>query len=218
MNSAATPEPARPRRVSTRQRQTIFLEADETAYSEVLTRAFPGVRFWDYVPWEISSNKERPPETLPLCALTECQGDYVDIEFDPDWRPRWVWNEYHSEWKSQSSGQSLISGVIERHKTPIRGKAGRITLYSGRIYYRFDPDDKEEVAIARKALRLIDKVASNRDLMVLDIKTLEIRSPTCIGAPSVGHHARRWCLAEPDRLLDLSGHPKSTTAYRPKPE
>lgn len=240
MISITDPGPVASNPQSTRQRQTIFLKTDDAAYSKTLVRAFPGVRFWDCVPFDILKNRERPPDVKPLRSLAECRDWLVDIVFDPDWRPRWVWDEYFNEWRKGSV--SIPSGVVERsmdpyHRgnerwawdersedwkrrpasSPVRPGEERWILSSGRIYYRFLTGNKAQEAAARKAIRLIDKVASNRDLMAVDAVTLEVLHPTCIGAPSVGHHARRWCLEDPTRLLKFSGV-RGRYAYRPKPE
>ena len=202
--------------------QIILIAADEMAYSQLLTQTFPGVRFWDDIPRETLQDRTRPPDALPLRSLTECRGFSAEIIFDPDWLPRWEWNEKIGQWNKGPF--PYPNAVIQRITRTWRDEEIRDAQESnhktwgcGRIFFRIFAGNREHESIARKAIRLLNKIASNKDLMMAYTETLEIFYLKCRYAPLIGHHARRWCLEKPDRLLDATPGIDGW-GYRPKPE
>lgn len=74
-------------------------------------------------------------------------------------------------------------------------------LCKGRIYFRIASGNKEHETIARKALRLIGKMASKKGFVSVASDTLEVINPNPRFVPWIGIDARRWCLEKPDRRL-----------------
>lgn len=215
------PEERPPVQFRSRER-IILLAGDEIAYGELLTRAFPRVRFWDEPPRNVLEDRNRPPDALPLRSLAECQNEYVEIYFDPDWLPRWEWDEEFGLW--DDGPRPFPNARFERTTKFLRDgeyhdvrEDARRTWGVGRIYFRIIAGNKEHESIARKALRLLNKVASSENLMMAYTETLEIFNLDARYAPLIGHHARRWCLEKPDRLLNANPG-LDGCGYRPKPE
>ncbi len=207
-----------------RGREWIAILADELAYADLLAEAFPGVRFVESGN-SVSIDKP-PPDIQPRASLADCVDTMVHIVFDPSWTLRWRPNKATGWWTYDPD--PLPNGTMNRmtiwqpqgaprplpYNMDGRSTWGR---YNGRVYFRIRSGNKEHESFARKALRLFGKVASNKNLMMAYTETLEIFNLDARHAPLIGHHARRWCLEKPDRLLGAT-RGLDGWGYRPKPE
>lgn len=213
-----------PHNVRIRTREIIFSSADQLAYAEILARAFPDIRFLD-IPSTLPKN-EKPPEAT-VRSLAECSREEVLIVFDPAWRPAWKCDsDMPSSNRWYVRDLPLPNGSFERgrgirrreqHKDPGDGKTPE-SIESGRIYFRIAANDKAQEAVARKALRLIGKVASNKNLLRIRHPSLEVIWPQMTSEWWIGFDARRWCLEKPTRSLGGMWQPGGAWAYRPVPE
>lgn len=209
-----------------RGREWIAILADELAYADLLAEAFPGVRFVESGN-SVSIDKP-PPDIQPRASLADCVDTMVHIVFDPSWELRWrtVWiREDYSVWTHGAI--PLPNGTILRETLQLSSgpkdyepidmdKEPR--LHAGQVRIRVEPGNKEHEAIARKALGLIDKIAKQPNLVRVARKTLEVIDDKIRSVPWIGHHAYRWCLEKPDRLLGNTGTFLYGWGYRPKPE
>ncbi len=197
----------RRREVRFRGREIIFSAADELVYAELLVRAFPDVRFLDLP--DVLPRGEKPPEAT-VRSLAECHGRETLIVFDPAWKPTWEcdpgprnWDRWYIKGLTCPNGEF---GRFYRVKPSKRGEARpeneRIeSIGADKIYFRIAPNDKDQEAVARKALGLIGKMASRANMRNLRMPQMED-----IGKPRmieywVGNDARRWCLEKPNRTL-----------------
>ena len=210
--------------VGIRKREIVLSPADQLAYAEILAREFPDVRFLDE-PHTLPKN-EKPPEAT-VRSLAECRCEDVLIVFDPAWRPAWKCDsdaKTYNRWYIR--GLPLPNGSLERgqgvgrkekHKDLFDGEVPE-SIESGRIYFRIAANDKAQDAVARKALRLIGKIASNKNLLLVRHPSLEVIWPKTTSEWWIGFDARRWCLEKPTRSLGGMWQPGGAWAYRPVPE
>lgn len=197
------------RRCGFRGREWVVTLADELAYAELLAEAFPGVRFLESRN-PVSINKP-PLDIQPRASLTDCVASMVHIVFDPSWTLRWEPSKVSNWWTYDSD--SLPNGTMDRMTIWYpRGAPGHqpydmdgtshwgAGLHKGRIYFRIVPGNENHEAFARKALRLIGKMASKRNFVHVANDTNEVLGPARF-VPWIGNDARRWCLEKPDRRL-----------------
>ncbi len=86
-------------------------------------------------------------------------------------------------------------------------------MYAGRLYFRCGKGNKEHLALARKALRLLGKVASNK-IQVVEYPSLEVVARYPKGAFLwIGHDAARWLREDPARMAYYNENWKR--GYRP---
>ncbi len=209
-----------------RVREWVVTLADELAYADLLVEAFPGVRFIESR--NPVSIKKPPPNIQPQASLADCVSYMVDIVFDPSWTLQWRPCKEVDWWCRGPI--PLPNGTMDRETIwrpegaprPIPRDMEKIShwgLYKGRIYFRIAHGNKEHEAFARKALRLIGKMASKKNFVRVASDTLEVIAPARF-VPWIGNDARRWCLEKPDRRLAgvFSGPGFAGWGLRPKPE
>jgi len=213
-----------PHDVRIRKREIVLSSADQLAYAEVLAREFPEARFLDD-PYTLPKN-EKPSEAT-VRSLAECRCENVVIVFDPAWRPEWKGEPNSPKsncWYIRNlplpNGRFERGRGIRQKKRPDDTFAGEISegIESGRIYFRIAPNDREQEMLARKALRLIGKIASNKGLLLVRYPSQAVICPETRSEWWIGFDARRWCLEKPTRSLGGMWHPSGAWAYRPKAE
>lgn len=210
------------------KQQIVFLPEDDAAYFDLLTEAFPNIRFinWSY----ILPKGERPPSKT-VRTLAEClpSSEQVSIVFDPSWSPR-------EAWTSESTGQEddcrwrltgpapypngeyeRSSGVQSFGHVPASATESAECIFDTRLYFRHLASNEADARTVRKALRLFSKIASNRNLMVVNPYTGKVVVPDARHGPWIGHHARRWCLEKPGRFLAGSEGDWHPRAFLPWP-
>ncbi len=195
---------------------------DQSDYWELLTAAFPEIRCY-VEPHHSLLTGERPPELgvyrHPPPQAPRIFLDFVDFVFDADWRPIWErWGR--GQWWSIENF-SLPNGEFDRGgNIVIRSRPNSKEppsdpdrVVSGRITFRSKKDDREQEAIARKGIRLIAKVASNR-IAAVEYPSLRIlRRHEKGGWLWIGHDAARICRENPYCFAYYNGYLKQ--GYRP---
>ncbi|MBF0130192.1 MAG: hypothetical protein HQL33_09380 [Alphaproteobacteria bacterium] len=196
------------------QRNFVFSPKDEAAYDALLHAAFPGIRYYDWLKHGEDS-KPDPPELRLVGALAECQGPYVNVILDPDWRPTWQQSPNHKTtcWVSDLP---YPNATIERSRACLEASVMVINhktcpippgIDEGRVYFRCLKDEKTQRSLAAKAIRLIGKVATNRNVLVVNYPSLEVRWKLETGGPYwFGFDALDWCRQDPERMLAFRGY------------
>jgi hypothetical protein len=192
--------------VSLPGRHIVFTWQDEQAYLDLLRARFPSVRVY-LNPVSSALYGPEPPEVPLLTRVPERFSIFLEFVFSPEWKPAWEWDEKSGKW--YMGGLAYPNGTMLRcrtvtkptHRPETDSGFGPPVLMEGEIYFRCRKDVPEDMKIARSALRLIGKVASNRNQVVVQYPTLEVRGSVEKGGWWwIGNDAKRWLLEEPDRM------------------
>jgi hypothetical protein len=175
---------------------------DVARYSDLLVEAFPDIWFLRELSYK-EKNSLEPPSVMPTQSLTtlyEVGGQRCGIEFGENWKPEWELGKFgwslanlkypNGEFELGSMGWGWQSDPSIPE-----------SMWYGRIYFRVNKDDKTQVAIARKALGLLRKMASNRTQTVA-YPSLQVLSRNERGSMIwIGEDAARWCREKPYRMI-----------------
>ncbi len=192
------------------QRYFIFSPKDEAAYDALLHQAFPGIRYHDWYDTR-ELHKHEPPNLVLYDRISECKRPYVDVIIDPEYKLCWqkicgLFDE--SYWKMtdtypnatiERSRACLEASVmvINRKTCPLPPRIGE-----GLIYFRCLRDEKAQRSLAAKAIRLISKVATNKNVLLVNYPSLEVRWKVETGGHYwFGFDALDWCRQDPERML-----------------
>lgn len=210
-------------------RDFVFHPDDAHAWSELMRRRFPQLRYYD----EPRSTLLRPDQALPELHLrTALRGGddeghrSIGIALDESWRPTW------KERRGASGEAELIfrpppypnariqflGGRIFESATVKNGKIEPPRITGGQIYFRCEKGEPEHMRVARAALRLIAKVATNK-VAVVHYPSLKV-VPQKGGGPGVtwcGFHALDWSRKAPDRFLDYRPTMEGNEGYGLRP-
>jgi hypothetical protein len=220
-------------------RHFVFHPDDALAWSELMRQRFRELRYYDAP----LSGELRPGKSpFDLRLRTSLHGgageDFrsIDLVFDETWRPEWT-KDRMGGWTLGSppypnatirylggrifeettvrDGYEYVRGE-ERHRVPDRVEPPRIT--GGQIYFRCEKGNPEHMRVARAALRLIAKVATNK-VAVVHYPSLKV-VPQESGGPGVtwcGFHAIDWCRKAPDRFLNYRSTNEGNEGYGLRP-
>lgn len=214
-----------------RSRQVALNEEDIPRLSGLLQKEFPSARYYmeptlaqvNYLyPRFQGPKRTRPPRLLIHPSLHRIwlagrrwKSDLCMV-LDPDWEPRWYMytsdpsNHYLAFWPSHHPTVDFRS---------LRGVdcAPRAeTIASGFIDVRCNPAMPEHFRFAGKLLRLVARVASNRNLESIKASS-GVVTETYVDKGAwiwIGHDTRRWALEGPTRFAAWSGD----HLYRPLPD
>lgn len=184
-------------------REFVLTREDIGRYSDLLVEAFPDVRFFDSYP----SKKEGPPELAIRHSLRECGDRAIEIVFAAaDWVPEWKRSESTGWWLLANcpgfNGRFEAGCEIYTKKRVVDGEPRELEyIYGGRVYFRCRKWAPEELKAARKALRLLTKVATNK---VVATRWPSGDQPNKCPKGSwtwCGYDALRWVSEHPDRRL-----------------
>lgn len=220
-------------------RDFVFHPDDAAAWSELMRQRFPGLRYYDQ-PLSGELLPGKAPFDLRLrTTLHGGTGEHfrsIELVFDETWRPEWT-KDRSGDWLLKSppypNATIVFLGGRIFEKTTVRGgydyvrggeslrapdviEPPRIT--GGQIYFRCEKGEPEHMRVARAALRLIAKVATNKVDMV-HYPSLRI-VPQEGGGPCVtwcGFHALDWCRKAPDRFLSYIPTTKGNEGYGLRP-
>ena len=161
------------------------------------------------------------PISLEIGNTLPAPGQYFSIEiiFDPKWTSRWETRTRNRWWSItnmpypnacfERGGQVSPGGFLFRNEAAPHPPS----IGSGRIYFRCRKGDKDDMAVARKCLRLLTKVASNR-VQTVEFPSLKVMARSEKGSSFwIGHDAARWCREDPNRMAYYLSGPK--LGYRP---
>lgn len=200
-----------------RRRHVVLSPKDEADYGALLSEAFPEVRFYDELCHAEENRPGRPPRIPLRRSLADCRREFVGILFEPDWKPRWhrvtpykwrtVGNWPYPNGHMERSGRILPASERSPESIP-----------TGEIYFRCFKGDAEHMAVARKALRLLTKVAVNR-CMSVDWPSMEVVD-RCEGGGRywIGHDAIRWAREDPSRFVGFFPYASGYWGFRPLDE
>jgi hypothetical protein len=90
-------------------------------------------------------------------------------------------------------------------------------MEGGQIYFRCDKGNAAHMSLARKGLRLLTKVATNK-VAYVHYPSLEVKNRSGNGGLVwCGFHALEWCRQAPDRFLAYSSllNRREGYGYRP---
>ncbi|MEO5375902.1 MAG: hypothetical protein H7840_16850, partial [Alphaproteobacteria bacterium] len=114
-----------------------------------------------------------------MSTLAECRRPYIEVVLDPDWEPTWFQSPGYKTtcWITDNPYPNATFERSHVREEPselwIDGKARPIAprISEGRIYFRCLKDDAAQRRLAAKAIRLIGKIATNKNMQ-------EIRYPS----------------------------------------
>ncbi|MCP5367168.1 MAG: hypothetical protein H6907_11940 [Hyphomicrobiales bacterium] len=195
-----------------RTRYVAFSEADHLAYSDLLAEAFPDARYFDDMDGERNVNGA-PPAMPAHRTLADCshKGRILFV-FDPGWRPEWRLHEKWNEWRfGRRPCPNADYEINARIMGPLYGEPEQLS--AGRIYFRCRRGVQEDFAFANKALRLLNKVATNRYQGVYEDTMKRVEDWNHKGNMlRIGFHALDWCRGDPSRYVAWGPGP---VVYRP---
>jgi hypothetical protein len=177
-----------------------FTKRDLADYSRLLRSALPTIRiFEEPTVRERSSKNTSAPALRFRESLADCEGGYAQFVLDPAWEPVWRPPHDRSDW-------ILVpipwpDGEVETGRIRDDEKNRPPYISDGRIYFRCEKGNKEHAALARKALRLIEKIADS------GCENLRYPSYEIVWRLEKGHNiwigrdAARWAREDPRRLL-----------------
>lgn len=195
------------RDIGWRQRQVVLSPHDQRAYSEHLRAAFPDLRFVDN-PWP--GRGDHPPELVVHESLEACLQKWVYLIPERDWAPTWRPDDDRTRW-------SLVDlpvpyGRIEKGGETGRWQDGPESMASTLVIMMIERDNKQDLSVARKVLRLLGKVVADGMLQRVAYPGMEPMGPPIPNKGWAGKDAYRWSLEAPDRILGHEGH--KTVAFR----
>ena len=197
-------------------REFVLAEADQQAYVALLTAAFPQVGFLRSS-YDFRYGKPPPPAELQPTMAAMHPRDFCKICFTPGWRPQLTTN---SDGSLDVTDPPRPNASIQRGgwtSEPDERKGWPPTMEGGRIYFRCDKGNAEQMSVARKGLRLLTKVATNK-VAYVHYPSLEVKyGDGSGGLVWCGFHALEWCRQAPDRFLGYSAllNAREGYGYRP---
>ena len=192
-------------------REIAFSERDWQTYAERLIEAFPQVRFIS-MPARRVYDKSTRPEPLQLRASPLDTGSsVVEVSFDSAYRPNWQWNAEMGWWSCRNpplvNATFELTGIIEYKDPPY------VTI--GRIYFRCRKHNDEHKAVARRALGLIRKMATNKRVEVEHPSMRVVETIEKGGRVWIGEDAARWCRENPRGTIYSVRWNRPGCGYRP---
>lgn len=185
-----------------RQRQVVLSPLDQRAYSEHLRAAFPDIQFVDD-PWP--ARGEYPPDLRVHESLDTCLADRGYLLFDRGWTPTWKTYDDPTLWYLVNF--PVPYGTFERGGEVSRWQGGPENMIASLIGVMIEMHHKGDLSVARKVLRLLDKVIADGPLETVSYPSLETLGP--VNRKSwIGKDAYSWSLEAPDRILGREGHMK----------
>ena len=184
-------------------RRFCLSKGDLDAYSDLLLAAYPDMRFFRASSEELEDRRQ-PPVLRFHDNLKSAEYGRLDILFSPEhWDPQWEIDKYTKRWSTEMTPRpnGVITGSGE---TGIAQNHGQPFIGDGDIYFRCRKGDKDDMRVARKCLRLLTTVASNKGQVVVAFPSMEV----LWNAPNdlwIGHGAREWLLADPRRITRYNG-------------
>jgi hypothetical protein len=201
-----------------RSRSFVFLHEDELVFDAILKKHFPG---WGYV-GAFSKAQEsavEPPEPRQFSTLAGQPIETTQVHFDaPDACPQVMRSDQATWWHYVL--RAWPNGYWHRSVKPIRHALkqhdGRMIerLYVSELVFRCRRWVKEDLRMATKALRLLDK-AGTRNIECVRWPDMDDAKPYGL---LHGHHAVAWLRADPDRVSDLRFSSTGAFAARPGPD
>ncbi len=122
-----------------------------------------------------------------------------------EWHPDWYWYQVSGKWKDGHVSTWFPNGSIETCaflRTEKLLGCEVECLSEGEIYFRCRRERPEDAKLVQKIMRSLNKVMSNKNLGHTYAPDFPPPRPTEKGYPWwIGHEARAWARAAPNRLL-----------------
>lgn len=141
-----------------------------------------------------------------------------------NWAPDWEWSDVSGAWRNRAPvanphGSMSETGRIRKYSPELKqGDFALEYIDEGEIYFRCRDDHPEDMKMARRIMRAIGKVVSNKNLGHTYAPDYPPLRPTEKGFPWwVGAKAREWALADQTRMFLLYKGPKPNTVAGVRP-
>lgn len=186
-------------------REFVLAEADQQAYVALLRAAFPEIGFLP-PDRDFRYGKPPPPAELQPTLANMHPRLFCAISFTAGWRPELIRN---SDGSLGVTDPPLPDASIQRggwisEAEDRDGKIWPATIEGGQIYFRCEKGNAAHMSVARKGLRLLTKVATNKVAFV-HYPSLRVKDGSGKGGMVwCGFHALEWCRQAPDRFLAYS--------------
>lgn len=190
-----------------RQRKLVLSPLDQRAYSEHLRTAFPGLRFIDD-PWP--GRGAHPPELAIHDSLEACLKTWVYLVLESEWTPIWRPEDDRTRW--YLADLPVPYARIEKGGSTGRWQDGPENMASTLISVMIERENKQDLSVARRVIRLLDKVVADGMLQRVAYPSMEPMDEPFPNRGWAGKDAYRWSLEAPDRVLGHEGH--KTVAFR----
>jgi hypothetical protein len=183
-------------------RHFVLMEADQQAYVAQLRTAFPDIGFLPSG-HDFRYSKPPPPAELQPTMANMHPRAFCTVSFTPGWRPELTTNSDGSLGVTDPPRPNAsiqrggwISEAGERNGTLWPPK-----IEGGHIYFRCEKGNAAHMSLARKGLRLLTNVATNKVAFV-HYPSLRVKDGSGKGVMVwCGFHALEWCREAPDRFL-----------------
>jgi hypothetical protein len=144
---------------------------------------------------------EFPPPLRFVSPAALPKSQRAMLTFDPNWQPEWGRSDRTSRaWiklePSRPTADIEVGGGVSE------GPKGSIYMQGGQIYVRCEPGHKEHLALARKVLRHIEMLATNRYEIIALPSRRFVRRVDRGGVLWIGRDAARWANASADHFLN----------------
>lgn len=205
MQSPDGPYREGPDTISFRSRQAVFLAADELAYEAELRKAFPTMIFVENLANCLSLGPA-PPVIVPRMSIRDCVGDRVAIYLDgARWQPALRYDRHTKHW--HQTGVTYPRGLWTRQPSirhSVTGLEQRFppNVAPSEIQFASRTGNRQDMSIALRCLRLLEKVASRSGRFLL-YPAMQPRADGARTPMMIGHHALAWARGASDRLLEL---------------
>ena len=174
-------------------------------YAKLLVEAFPDIRFFRLSFEEERNSKQRPVLIFHNDFASTNYGQ-LNIIWSPEtWDPQLTLHPRYNSWSHGRlpwpNGTIGCSGKISTSRSDELS-----FMEDGQIYFRCRKGNDDDMRTARKGLRLLTKVASNRHQAVVEVPSLKVIERMEKGRDLwIGRHARQWFLDDPRRITDYFG-------------
>lgn len=209
----------RGKRTTHRSRNVVLAAKDVQKFSDLLAAAFPEARYY-MEPTKRQTNylypqtggplRTRPPRVLIHHSLyriwraARLWDTDMWMILDPDWQPAWKRlqiSDWHPCWSLQSVRHPIVMFQCRYNKVhPLRGAT---SMPVGLITAHCQPGNAAHLKFAGRFFRLLNKIASDRNLVRVHYPSGEIRE-TFIDKTAwhwVGHEARQWAGEDRNHFL-----------------
>ncbi len=206
--------PERVAGTASRQKQFILTDKDAEQFSQMLVEKFPTIRFVDNGEWsdhEFEPSRSRPGDQLKVPYRPSLAGQRRLIawlepqHWEPLWLPRGSDKYYKGPKRFYIANQPDSSFYFESSRC---GDPPGWSYYGGRLWARYDLDDKAHKRFLGQVFRLLDKMTPG-DVDRIDRVSGELKwTGKC--HYGIGTDAMEWCRAEPRRRLNEDYRPANS--------
>ena len=191
-------------------RHLFMLAEDMQSWGDALADAFPGIRYVMHERLDGCARLAVPPHLLLGRSLPRIRkasgrmGRRLEMVLDPDWQPVWQHSRYtgkHRFWTLRPPDLPRVEFYNSGDRTIYdRSAEARPYRRMNMLAVRYAPDDAGQREIVERFFATLSRVASNRDLVELDLASRTETRRFVADEPAwgwIGHAARAWALEPP---------------------